>query len=167
MINISFCFLEYSTTESSDDIEKHEAEDALEEDETSYFDAEEFFSEPTTICSAVRDENEADGFMASDDCCNDVKKMHRKKEICGVHDLSTVRRKKLPDPVEKEKGVNLWSLIKDCVGKDLTRVCLPVYFNEPISSLQKCFEEFEYSHLLDQAYAHGKAVSFQLFLVYP
>ncbi|KAI7740696.1 hypothetical protein M8C21_014718 [Ambrosia artemisiifolia] len=66
------------------------------------------------------------------------------------------RRKKLPDPAEKEKGVNLWSLIKDNVGKDLTRVCLPVYFNEPISSLQKCFEELEYSYLLDQAYHHGK-----------
>ncbi|XP_035842983.1 oxysterol-binding protein-related protein 2A isoform X4 [Helianthus annuus] len=67
-----------------------------------------------------------------------------------------VRRKKLPDPAEKEKGVNLWSLIKDNIGKDLTRVCLPVYFNEPISSLQKCFEELEYSYLLDQAYYHGK-----------
>lgn len=31
---------------------------------------------------------------------------------------------------------SLWSLIKDMVGKDLTRVCLPVYFNEPLSALQ-------------------------------
>lgn len=68
------------------------------------------------------------------------------------------RRKKLPDPVEKEKGVNLWSMIKDNVGKDLMRVCLPVYFNEPISSLQKCFEELEYSYLLDRAYEYGKKV---------
>ncbi|GMJ15068.1 OSBP(oxysterol binding protein)-related protein 2A [Hibiscus trionum] len=66
------------------------------------------------------------------------------------------RRKSLPDPVLKEKGVSLWSVIKESVGKDLTRVCLPVYFNEPISSLQKCFEDLEYSKLLDQAYKHGK-----------
>jgi hypothetical protein len=65
----------------------------------------------------------------------------------------------LPDPVEKEKGVSLWSMIKDNIGKDLTKVCLPVYFNEPLSSLQKCFEEMEYSHLLDQAYEWGKRVS--------
>lgn len=32
--------------------------------------------------------------------------------------------------------LSLWSLIKDMVGKDLTRVCLPVYFNEPLSALQ-------------------------------
>ncbi|KAK9927519.1 hypothetical protein M0R45_024700 [Rubus argutus] len=47
-------------------------------------------------------------------------------------------------------------MIKDNVGKDLTRVCLPVYFNEPISSLQKCCEDMEYSYLLDRAYEHGK-----------
>ncbi|KAL9842589.1 Oxysterol-binding protein-related protein 1A [Arabidopsis thaliana] len=66
------------------------------------------------------------------------------------------RRKKLPDPVEKEKSVSLWSMIKDNIGKDLTKVCLPVYFNEPLSSLQKCFEDLEYSYLLDQASEWGK-----------
>ncbi|KAG5046037.1 hypothetical protein JHK86_015443 [Glycine max] len=66
------------------------------------------------------------------------------------------RRKKFPDPVEKESSVSLWSIIKDNVGKDLTKVCLPVYFNEPLSSLQKCFEDLEYSFLLDQAYEWGK-----------
>ena len=69
------------------------------------------------------------------------------------------RRKKLPDPTEKEKCVSLWSVIKDNVGKDLTRVCLPVYFNEPLSSLQKCCEDLEYSYLLDRAYDYGKMVS--------
>ncbi|XP_010510258.1 PREDICTED: oxysterol-binding protein-related protein 1A isoform X1 [Camelina sativa] len=66
------------------------------------------------------------------------------------------RRKRLPDPVEKEKSVSLWSMIKDNIGKDLTKVCLPVYFNEPLSSLQKCFEDLEYSYLLDQASEWGK-----------
>ncbi|KAK3427552.1 hypothetical protein EUGRSUZ_F03748 [Eucalyptus grandis] len=66
------------------------------------------------------------------------------------------RRKKLPDPVEKEKGVSLWSMIKDNIGKDLTKVCLPVYFNEPLSSLQKCFEDLEYSYLIDRAYEWGR-----------
>ncbi|KAM3321429.1 oxysterol-binding protein-related protein 1B-like [Capsicum chacoense] len=66
------------------------------------------------------------------------------------------RREKLPDPVEQEKGISLWSIIKDNIGKDLTKVCLPVYFNEPLSSLQKCFEDFEYSYLLDQAYEWGR-----------
>ncbi|CAN6972808.1 unnamed protein product [Brassica rapa subsp. trilocularis] len=66
------------------------------------------------------------------------------------------RRKSLPDPVEKEKSVSLWSMIKDNIGKDLTKVCLPVYFNEPLSSLQECFEDLEYSYLLDRTFEWGK-----------
>jgi hypothetical protein len=37
------------------------------------------------------------------------------------------------------------------VGKDLSRVCLPVFFNEPLGALQKVAEELEYSDLLDEA----------------
>ncbi|KAH9772891.1 Oxysterol-binding protein-related protein 1D [Citrus sinensis] len=66
------------------------------------------------------------------------------------------RRDTLPEPKEKEKPVGLWSIIKDNIGKDLSGVCLPVYFNEPLSSLQKCFEDLEYSYLVDQASAWGK-----------
>lgn len=60
--------------------------------------------------------------------------------------------------MEREKSVSLWSMIKDNIGKDLTKICLPVYFNEPLSSLQKCFEDLEYSYLLDRAYEWGKRV---------
>jgi hypothetical protein len=35
-------------------------------------------------------------------------------------------------------------VIKDAVGKDLSRFCVPVYFNEPISMLQKVSEAMEY-----------------------
>lgn len=62
------------------------------------------------------------------------------------------RRSALPEPIQAEKSVSLWSLIKEMVGKDLTRVCLPVYFNEPLSALQKTAEDLEYSELLDEAY---------------
>ncbi|XP_024520129.1 oxysterol-binding protein-related protein 1A isoform X1 [Selaginella moellendorffii] len=76
------------------------------------------------------------------------------------------RRKKLPDPKEKEKGFSLWSIIKDNIGKDLTKVCLPVYFNEPISSLQKCFEDLEYSYLLDRAAVCGQMGNSLLRILY-
>lgn len=61
------------------------------------------------------------------------------------------RRDRLPPPMEEERSVSLWSIIKECIGKDLTRICLPVFFNEPLSALQKMAEEFEYSNLLDYA----------------
>lgn len=64
----------------------------------------------------------------------------------------------MPEPRNVEKPASLWSIIKDNVGKDLSHICLPVYFNEPISVLQKCFEEMEYSGLVDQAWECGRRV---------
>eukprot|EP00892_Ulva_mutabilis_P011780 jgi/Ulvmu1/8975/UM005_0066.1 len=69
---------------------------------------------------------------------------------------SIERRLMLPEPKEKQKSVSLWSIIKECIGKDLTRICLPVYFNEPLSALQRIAEEFEYSSVLDRAAASPK-----------
>lgn len=43
--------------------------------------------------------------------------------------------------------------MKDAVGKDLARITLPVYFNEPLSFLQRLAEDVEYSALLDAAVA--------------
>lgn len=76
----------------------------------------------------------------------------------GFRYPSVQRRDSLPVPRFKEKSASLWSIIKDNVGKDLSHICLPVYFNEPISSLQKCFEEMEYSFLADRAAEYGRRV---------
>lgn len=80
------------------------------------------------------------------------------KEIGKIKYPYVKRRDNLPEPKEKEKPVGLWSIIKENIGKDLSGVCLPVYFNEPLSSLQKCFEDLEYSYLIDQALEWGKQV---------
>ncbi len=72
------------------------------------------------------------------------------------------RKKSLPQPKGKEKNVNLWSMIKNNIGKDLNKVYLPMYFNEPISSLQQCFEDVEYAYMLNRAYEYGKKVSVNL-----
>ncbi|CCC69358.1 hypothetical protein NCAS_0C03680 [Naumovozyma castellii] len=47
--------------------------------------------------------------------------------------------------------VSLWSVLKSMVGKDMTKMTLPVTFNEPTSLLQRVTEDLEYSTLLDQA----------------
>jgi hypothetical protein len=41
--------------------------------------------------------------------------------------------------------------LKDLVGKDLSKISLPVYFNEPLSILQKAAEAHEYIDLLERA----------------
>lgn len=122
-------------------------DEVSDEDEISYYDTAEYFAEPGYRCSEP------------DSPCIDIKKIQPgTKSVYNCSYPQIIRRRKLPDPVEKEKGVSLWSMIKDNVGKDLSRICLPVYFNEPISSLQKCCEDIEYSYLLDRAYEYGKSV---------
>ena len=152
-----FSVTEWSTTESSDDVEKQDLDEASDEEEVHFFDTNEYFSEHTSG-SGSKDIDQMDGGMSLGHQTDSVCKADGTENVTDPRYPRVERRKKLPDPAEKEKGVSLWSMIKDNIGKDLTRVCLPVYFNEPISSLQKCFEDLEYSHLLDQAYEHGKAV---------
>lgn len=54
-----------------------------------------------------------------------------------------------------KKGVkskpNLLKVLREAVGKDFSRISIPVYFNEPLSFLQRVCEDVEHSHLLDAA----------------
>lgn len=50
-----------------------------------------------------------------------------------------------------EVNINLWTILKDAVGKDLNKFSVPVFFNEPISMLQRLCEGFQYSTLLNKA----------------
>ncbi|XP_020896123.1 oxysterol-binding protein 2 isoform X2 [Exaiptasia diaphana] len=50
-------------------------------------------------------------------------------------------------------SINLWSILKNCIGKELTKIPMPVNFNEPLSMLQRLTEDLEYSDVLDRATA--------------
>ncbi|XP_023029945.1 oxysterol binding protein isoform X2 [Leptinotarsa decemlineata] len=59
------------------------------------------------------------------------------------------RRTRIPD--KPNYPLNLWSIMKNCIGKDLSKIPMPVNFNEPLSMLQRLTEDFEYADLLDKA----------------
>ncbi|EDO17409.1 hypothetical protein Kpol_1037p5 [Vanderwaltozyma polyspora DSM 70294] len=60
-------------------------------------------------------------------------------------------RQKLGLSSDERPAVSLWSVLKSMVGKDITKIALPVSFNEPSSMLQRVSEDIEYSELIDQA----------------
>ncbi|SMN20261.1 similar to Saccharomyces cerevisiae YAR042W SWH1 Protein similar to mammalian oxysterol-binding protein [Maudiozyma saulgeensis] len=60
-------------------------------------------------------------------------------------------RKRLKLDEDDRPKISLWAVLKSMVGKDMTRMTLPVSFNEPTSLLQRVAEDLEYSELLDQA----------------
>lgn len=64
---------------------------------------------------------------------------------------TTGRRTKLPVPKPSTEDLSLWNLMKRNIGKDLSKVSMPVVLNEPIGMLQRLSEELEYSELLDKA----------------
>lgn len=72
-----------------------------------------------------------------------------------------VKKRRTTVPEKPNYPLNLWSIIKNCIGKDLSKIPMPVNFNEPLSMLQRLTEDFEYAELLDSA-AKCKSPSEQL-----
>uniref|UniRef100_A0AAZ3PUG7 Oxysterol-binding protein n=1 Tax=Oncorhynchus tshawytscha TaxID=74940 RepID=A0AAZ3PUG7_ONCTS len=56
-----------------------------------------------------------------------------------------------PPPQPSSSSVSLWNILKNNIGKDLSKVAMPVHLNEPLNTLQRLCEEVEYSELLDTA----------------
>ncbi|KAI1719851.1 oxysterol-binding protein [Ditylenchus destructor] len=63
----------------------------------------------------------------------------------------TMRQRRKRVPFRPANSINYLSLMKNCIGKDLSKIPMPVDFNEPLSALQRATEDLEYSHLLDSA----------------
>uniref|UniRef100_A0A8C9Y7R4 Oxysterol-binding protein n=1 Tax=Sander lucioperca TaxID=283035 RepID=A0A8C9Y7R4_SANLU len=61
------------------------------------------------------------------------------------------RRSCLPAPCPDTSNINLWNILRNNIGKDLSKVSMPVELNEPLNTLQRMCEELEYSELLDKA----------------
>lgn len=57
-------------------------------------------------------------------------------------------RKSLPYLRDPKKKYNIWRVVKDSIGKDLSKMAVPVYFNEPISFLQRYTEDLAYHEIL-------------------
>ncbi|KAM3963898.1 LOW QUALITY PROTEIN: oxysterol binding protein [Aphomia sociella] len=59
------------------------------------------------------------------------------------------RRTRVPD--KPNYPLSLWSIMKNCIGKELSKIPIPVNFSEPLSMLQRLTEDYEYASVLDQA----------------
>jgi len=71
--------------------------------------------------------------------------------LTPVKRVGRQRRKRIPD--KPDISFSLWSIMKNCIGKDLSKIPVPVNFSEPLSMLQRLVEDYEYSDILDKAAA--------------
>jgi len=69
--------------------------------------------------------------------------------VVPMHNVVKRERRKII-PEKPNYSINLWSIMKNCIGKELTKIPMPVNFSEPLSMLQRLTEDFEYTECLDK-----------------
>ncbi|XP_044051372.1 oxysterol-binding protein 2 isoform X2 [Siniperca chuatsi] len=144
-----------TTNKGSERLRKEEASD--EDEDTEYFDAMEDSPAFITVTATdntqhrrsqsnlsgasggqLNDWNQDDHISTS---CNDV----------SGKELQPRRQRRTHVPDKPNYSLNLWSIMKNCIGKELSKIPMPVNFNEPLSMLQRLTEDLEYHELLDKA----------------
>ncbi|XP_061464344.1 oxysterol-binding protein-related protein 6 isoform X8 [Rhineura floridana] len=122
----------------------------------------EFFDAQEVLLSASSSENEAsddESYISdvSDNISEDntsvadnISRQILNGELTGGA-FRNGRRTCLPAPCPDTSNINLWNILRNNIGKDLSKVSMPVELNEPLNTLQHLCEELEYSELLDKA----------------
>ncbi|XP_017965898.1 oxysterol-binding protein 1-like [Drosophila navojoa] len=73
------------------------------------------------------------------------------KENPAPTEVKMIRNRRTRVPDKPHYPLSLWTLMKNCIGKDLSKIPMPINFNEPLSMLQRLVEDYEYSDVLDIA----------------
>ncbi|KAG0715942.1 Oxysterol-binding protein-related protein 6 [Chionoecetes opilio] len=115
-----------------------------------YFDAADAFSDAggTDTSSEASSDNSSFTSEASD-AGTDAHPSAAEIEEDGK--CFTGRRTRLPAPKPLTEDFSMWNFLYKNIGKDLSKVSMPVNLNEPLNLLQRMCEELEYSELLDKA----------------
>ncbi|XP_051736168.1 oxysterol-binding protein-related protein 2b [Ctenopharyngodon idella] len=61
------------------------------------------------------------------------------------------RRSSLPAPMFSRNDFSVWSILKKCIGLELSKITMPIVFNEPLSFLQRISEYMEHTYLIQKA----------------
>ncbi|XP_044104749.1 oxysterol-binding protein-related protein 7 isoform X2 [Neovison vison] len=122
----------------------------------------EFFDACEVLLSASSSENE--GSEEEESCTSEITtslseevldlrgaERHQKGASVPGRAAGPPRRRCLPAASGPGTDVSLWNILRNNIGKDLSKVSMPVQLNEPLNTLQRLCEELEYSSLLDRA----------------
>ncbi|NXP17745.1 OSBL3 protein, partial [Scytalopus superciliaris] len=123
----------------------------------------EFFDAQEVLLSASSSENEVsddDSYVSDisdnvseDNLSNDMENERQTLDCISESEIgcNSKRRTCLPAPCPNTSNISLWNILRNNIGKDLSKVAMPVELNEPLNTLQRLCEELEYSELLDKA----------------
>lgn len=134
---------------------------ALSEDEfhdaVSDSDSEVSLSGFETVASHSFDEDEEEdegSVMLSSPCGSPTSMLqedhHGDKDETQPNGI-TKHRTSLPAPMFSRNDFSIWSILRNCIGMELSKITMPVIFNEPLSFLQRLTEYMEHTYLIHQA----------------
>ncbi|XP_041524782.1 oxysterol-binding protein 2-like isoform X4 [Microtus oregoni] len=128
-------------------------ENSEEDEDTEYFDAMEDSASFITVITEAKEDRKAEGGTGSTSVdwtlADNVREVLDVTSFVPKDSCKVKRRVRIPD--KPNYSLNLWSIMKNCIGRELSRIPMPVNFNEPLSMLQRLTEDLEYHHLLDKA----------------
>nr|XP_033812632.1 oxysterol-binding protein 2 isoform X1 [Geotrypetes seraphini] len=130
-----------------------------EDDETEYFDAMEDAAAFITVTTDLKQHRRsgsnlsaASGSHGEDwTLQNSVFYSPQTYNDLSNKEVQPKKRRRTQIPDKPNYSLNLWSIMKNCIGKELSKIPMPVNFNEPLSMLQRLTEDLEYHELLDRA----------------
>uniref|UniRef100_A0A3B4BRT8 Oxysterol-binding protein n=1 Tax=Pygocentrus nattereri TaxID=42514 RepID=A0A3B4BRT8_PYGNA len=157
-LHASFC----SCFQDSTDCARPLVHQASNESRTSITESlSEFFDAQEVLLSASSSENEPsedDSYISDisdnvsmDNFSNEAQNERLNSDCVENGTPQGQRRTFLPSPSPNTSNISLWNILRNNIGKDLSKVAMPVQLNEPLNTLQRLCEELEYSELLDRA----------------
>lgn len=122
-----------------------------------FFDAQEVLLSPSSSENEVSEDDsyvsDISDNLSLDNLSNDLDNERQTLEPVMERraEVKSKRRTCLPAPCPNTSNISLWNILRNNIGKDLSKVAMPVELNEPLNTLQRLCEELEYSELLDKA----------------
>ncbi|KAM7410349.1 hypothetical protein PAMA_001678 [Pampus argenteus] len=107
-----------------------------------------------TVASHSFDEDEEGSVMLSSHCSSPTSMLqevhHGDKDETQPNGIKK-HRTSLPAPMFSRNDFSIWSILRNCIGMELSKITMPVIFNEPLSFLQRLTEYMEHTYLIHQA----------------
>ncbi|KAG9279499.1 oxysterol-binding protein-related protein 7-like [Astyanax mexicanus] len=159
----SFCTVRQDQPSSPSQSRQTRSRLSLAESMAEYFDANEVIVSESLSENEASDESGLSDVTTSNSEPEDghahtaAVNMKYRASVSSAVDVSPTvpknmgRRTVLPAHSADNSHIGILSILYNNIGKDLSRVSMPVALNEPVNFLQRVSEELEYSQLLDIA----------------
>ncbi|XP_062334509.1 oxysterol-binding protein 2 [Osmerus eperlanus] len=129
-----------------------ERDDSDENEDTEFFDAMEDSPSFITVTATDHSQHKRSGSNQSIMSGGvPTEWSHDDNDLSGSNHLQLRRTRRSRIPDKPNYSLNLWSIMKNCIGKELSKIPMPVNFSEPLSMLQRLTEDLEYCEILDRA----------------